>query len=123
MDRITIHPPFLLAESQEDCWKCGQSCAVYAFIANEITDDEGGPAFEGPYFLRNIEDLPEILARSLPQRQRCLPKSIRTLPASPITQTRVSAAPTLATIIFSLSPVARFFRSSPKNSRRSGLSR
>ena len=74
MDTITIHPPFLLAESREDCWKCGQSCAVYAFIANEITDDEGGPAFEGPYFLKNIEDLPELLARSLPSTAASLAK-------------------------------------------------
>mgnify|MGYP005756854197 CR=1 FL=1 len=66
MNKIKIHPPFFLAESRETCWKCGQSAAVYGFVASEIEDDNDGPAFEGPYFLRNIEELPELLARSLP---------------------------------------------------------
>ena len=39
---------------------------MYAFVASEVTDDDGGPAFEGPYFLRNIEELPEPLERALP---------------------------------------------------------
>lgn len=68
MDTITIHPPFFLAESRENCWKCSESCVVYGFIATDITDDEGRAAFEGPYFLQNIEELPNPLACALPQR-------------------------------------------------------
>ena len=73
MDRITIHPPFFLVESQQDCWKCGQSCAVYGFIASEITGDDG-PAFEGPYFLQNVEELPAPLAESLPVGEKSFAK-------------------------------------------------
>ena len=65
METITIRPPFFLAESRENCWKCGESCVVYAFVASDVIEDDG-PAFEGPYFLRNIEELPEPLERALP---------------------------------------------------------